>query len=201
MTTNLIDLRRPCESSGDDLPGLQAYLAQLVGEAFRLARVSYGNELTLHFGDLRPARSPKRNGQPYGAYILGMRASPCVLKAGTEPLVIASGVLNPLVPSEYARPIGKEELESSSFIAPDSRVMAATPFVVEPADSFGLHLRMSDGSGLLVLPTASEDDDVDGGLPVLAAWELLSPGGLLSAGPGRKWSFAPAAVAAARTNA
>ena len=35
-------------------------------------RVSYGDELTLHFGDLRPARSPKLKAKPYGAYILGL---------------------------------------------------------------------------------------------------------------------------------
>jgi hypothetical protein len=115
--------------------------------------------------------------------------------------MITAGVLVPPVPSESVRPIRNDELESSSFIAPESRVLAASAFVVEPAHGFGLHLRMSDGSALLVLPTAPETDDTDGGLPELAAWELLSPGGHLSAGPGRKWSFVPTAVPAAGTNA
>ena len=49
MTTNLIDLRQAREAAPDNIPGLYAYLAQLVGESFRFARVSYGDELTLHF--------------------------------------------------------------------------------------------------------------------------------------------------------
>ncbi len=74
MQTNLIDLRRTPKPSAEDLAGLSACLAQLVGEPFRFARVSYGDELTLHFGDTRPARSPKLNDRfLYGAYILFFR--------------------------------------------------------------------------------------------------------------------------------
>lgn len=54
------DIRtRTDDTAPDNLSDLQVYLAQLVGEPFRFARVSYGDELTLHFGDLRPSRSPK----------------------------------------------------------------------------------------------------------------------------------------------
>ena len=76
MTTNQIDLRNVPRQSSDDFAGLQAILAQLVGEPFRFVRVSYGDEPTLHFGDLKPARSPKLHKQPYGAFILGLRGSP-----------------------------------------------------------------------------------------------------------------------------
>jgi hypothetical protein len=68
-----IDLRREQARSGKDLAGLMGYLTQLVGEPFRFSRVSYGDELTLHLGDLRPARSPKLKGKSYGAFILGVR--------------------------------------------------------------------------------------------------------------------------------
>src|SRR5205807_9205190 len=142
MDTNLIDLRQAHHPSADDLPGLQAYLAQLVGEPFRFARVSYGDELTLHFGDLRPGRSPKRSGQLYGACILGLRASPWVLKSGAEPLVLTAGVLAHPVPATIGQPLSKQELESRQFIEPDSRVVAATPFVVKPVNAFGLQLQM-----------------------------------------------------------
>ena len=64
MGTHLIDLRQTRKSPHDDLAGLTAYLAQLVSELFRFARVSYGAELTLHFGDVRPGPSPKIKQKP-----------------------------------------------------------------------------------------------------------------------------------------
>jgi hypothetical protein len=192
MTTNLIDLRQPHQPSPDDLPALQAYLTPLVGEPFRFARVSYGDELTLHFGDLRPAKSPELKEKLYGAYILGPRASPWVLKAGSEPLVLTTGVLVGGLPAALGNPLPKEELESRQFIEPESRVLAAIPFEVKPGNGFGLQLRMSDGSALLILPSSPEPEEPeDEGLPELSDWELLSPRGLLSAGPGLIWSFKP----------
>ena len=192
MGTNLIDLRHGLEPSHDDLPGLFASLFQLVGEPFRFARVSYGDELTLHFGDLRPAHSPKLKHKPYGAYLLGLRRSSWVLKSGPEPVVMIAGVtLNPSLPA-FGTPLSKEDLEAGEFIEPESRVLAATPFVVKPADRFGLQLRMSDGSTLLILPTIPEPDDSgDDELPQLSDWELSTPRGLLSAGPNLGWSFTP----------
>jgi hypothetical protein len=192
MTTNLIDLRQPHQPSPDDLPALQAYLTQLVGEPFRFARVSYGDELTLHFGDLRSSKSPKLKKKLYGAYILGLRASPWVLKAGSEPLVLTAGVLVGGVPAALGKPLSKEELENRQFVKPESPVLAAIPFEVKPVNGLGLQLRMSDGSTLLILPSPPEPEEPeDEGLPELSDWELLSPGGLLSAGPGLTWSFKP----------
>lgn len=190
MTPNLIDLRNVRRQSPDDFTGLQANLTPLVGEPFRLARVSYGDELTLHFGDLRPARSPKLKRQPYGAFILGLRGSAWILKAGSEPLIVTAGVSVEITPAGLGQPLRKEDLESKRFIEPESRVLAAVPFIVRPAGAFGLQLRLSDGSALLVLPTPQEPvEPGDEALPELADWELLSPRGLLSAGPGLKWSF------------
>ena len=197
MTANLIDLRNVRRESPDDFAGLQACLAQLIGEPFRLARVSYGDELTLHFGDLRPARSPKLNRRPYGAFILGLRGSAWVLKSGSEPLVITAGVPVELMPAGLGQPLRKEDLETKPFIEPESRVLAAVAFPYRPLGAFGLQLRLSDGSSLLVLPTPQEPDEPgDEGLPELADWELSSPRGLLGAGPGLKWSFKPAAESA-----
>src|SRR5262245_47472425 len=151
MDTNLIDLRPARRSTSDDLRGLEGYLAQLVGEPFRFARVSYGDELTLHFGDLRPAKSPKLKKQLYGAYLLGLRGSPWILKSGSAAQLLTAGVLTPPGPNGLGKPLRKEELESGEFIEPESRVMAATPFVVKSVNGFGLELRMSDGSVLLIL--------------------------------------------------
>jgi hypothetical protein len=192
MVTNLIDLRQPGTSSNESIPALSAYLAQLIGEPFQFARVSYGDELTLHFGDLRPARSPRLRKLPYGDYILGMRGSSWVLKSGAEPVVITAGEVFGSSPSSFGTPLRKDELESGTYLEPGCRVIAATPFLVRPVDGFGLQLRMSDGSSLLVLPTSSEPDEVeDEDSPELADWELLSPRGLLSAGPALQWTFTP----------
>ena len=196
MGTNLIDLSQAQAPSSDQLPGLYAYLAQLAGEPFRFARVSYGDELTLHFGDLKPARSPKLKDKPYGTYILGLRGSPWVLKSGSEPVVVTAGILIDPTPAAFGTSLRKEELESKKLIEPESRVLTAAPFVVKPVDRFGLQLRMSDGSTLSVLPTIPEPDEPgDEGLPKLADWELLSPRGLLRAGPGLEWSYEPSEMA------
>ena len=185
--TNLIDLRGTRAAIPGDLSGLQNYLAQLVGEPFRFARVSYGDELTLHFGDLRPAKSPKLKGKPYGAYVFGARGSPWIVKSGSHSLVL-TGDLD----GHAGEPVRKEDLEANALIAPDARVLAATAFVVKPANALGIEVRFSDGSTLRILPTPTEaDDPADAALPPLADWELASPAGLLSAGPGPTWSFKP----------
>jgi len=191
-TTNLIDLRQARSAVSNDLPGLLAYLAQLVGEPFRFARVSYGDELTLHFGDLRPARFPKLKGRPYGAYVVGARGSAWLLKSGSEPLVLAAGLDLGHVPSGLGTPVSKEELERSPLIQPESRVLSVAPFVVTPVDGYGLQVRFSDASTLLLIPATPEvEEPGDEALPSLADWELSSPAGLLSAGPGLVWSFKP----------
>ena len=193
MTPNLIDLRQAPAASSDNLPALQAYLAPLVGEPFRFARVSYGDELTLHFGDLRPARSAKLKDKLYGTYILGVRGSSWILKSGSEPLVLTAGIDLDNLPGTIGKPLSKEELEANPLMQPESRVLSATPFVVKPVAGFGLQLRVSDGSSLLIFPTVPEteaDEGVAADL-VVADWELLSPAGLLSANPDLKWSFQP----------
>lgn len=150
----------------DDFPGLQALLGQLVGEPFRFARVSYGEELTIHFGALRLGRSPKLKTKPYGVFILGLRGSSWVLNAGTEPVVPAQ------------------------FVEPESRVVVALPLSIRPMQAIGLQLVFADGSSFLVLPNPQEPDAADEeSLPELADWELISLQGFLRVGPGIKWSF------------
>jgi hypothetical protein len=115
-------------------------------------------------------------------------------------VIITAGVLHNTPPpafgkplSKFGNPLSKEELEAGKFIEPESRVLVATPFVVKPVEGFGLQLRMSDGSTLLILPTPPEPDQPgDEELPQLADWELSTPRGLLSAGPNLEWSFQPA---------
>lgn len=176
-----------------DLAGLKAYLAQLVGEPFQFVRLSYGDEPTLHFGDLRAPRSPKLKSKLYGTYVLGLRASAWILKSRTRAELITAGVLHDPLPPRFGQPVTRQELESGTIIAPQSRVQSATPFVVEPIGGMGLQLVMSDGSSLLALPQSPQPEASDeADLPELADWELLGPNGLLSAGPHLEWSFTPA---------
>src|SRR5207244_1951065 len=69
---------------------------------------------------------------------------------------------------------------------------AASPFVIKSGDGLGLQLRISDGSTLSILPAIQEPaESEDDGLPEVADWELLSPRGLLRAGPRAEWAFEP----------
>lgn len=193
MTPELIDLTQVANASPDNLPALQAHLTRLIGEPFRFVRVSYGDELTLHFGGLRPARSPKLKKKLYGTYILGVRGSPWSLKSGSEPLVLTAGIDLENLPSGLGKPIRKEDIEANPLMQPEARVVSPTPFVVKPVNGFGLQLRFSDGSTFLILPTFPEEEPAEGAVAgiALADWELLTPEGLLSAGPGLKWTFQP----------
>src|SRR2546423_1423001 len=83
MTTDLgfIAFRQKPTAPGDDMGALRGSLAHLVGEPFRFLRVSYGDELTLHFGDVRSGRTRRTKDLHFGAYILGVRASGWLLKS------------------------------------------------------------------------------------------------------------------------
>ena len=98
-------------------------------------------------------------------------------------------------PSALCQRLDKEQLEAGAFVEPESRVLAATPFIDKPDAGIGLVL-LSDDSTLLVVPSLEEavdqaGDPADPVLPELADWELSSPRGLLSVGPRMKWSFEP----------
>jgi hypothetical protein len=199
MPGSLVNLREKRQQSTEDISVLQGYLAQLIGEPFRLARVSYGDELTLHFGDLRPGHSPKIKNLFYGDYILGVRASPWLIKSKPVGLQVFAGL--PRIPPEAVQHVSNEELEQGHFIKPESRVVATDVFEANPVDrSIGLQVNTSDGSVFYIIPSTKKSDDVrdedlpeDENLPDLADWELISPRGLLSVGPGRTWSFEPRA--------
>lgn len=190
MSATLINFARLESSAPRDLGGLQAQLTRLVGEPFQFARVSYGDELTLHFGDLRPARSPKLKDYQYGAYILGVRASTWLVKSSS--IVVASHLHSGDEVASLGEPLSNVMIEAKPVFEPGNRVVAATPFVLKPAISYGLQLTTSDGTTLIVLPISREmNADPDVTLPELADWELIVPGGLLSAGPGLDWTFRP----------
>ena len=70
MVTNIVNLQQVPDPSANDMASLAALLTQLYGEPFRFVRISYGDELTLHFGNLRKANSPKLADKLYGSFYL-----------------------------------------------------------------------------------------------------------------------------------
>lgn len=190
MGAKLIELRSASQGPQTSLEGLNEQLLQLIGEPFRFTRISYGDELTLHFGDLRPAKNPRLEGKPYGTYVLGVRGSSWFLKSGTEAIMVAaeSGL--------SGHQLSKEELESGRFIVAGSRILRVEAFPAGPAEALGLKLQFSDGSALVIQPTISvsvdeePDESDEEELPEIADWELSTPNGHLSAGPGLSWSLA-----------
>jgi hypothetical protein len=109
-------------------------------------------------------------------------------------LAVTAGLFPDPLSADLGKLLSKQDFEKNPVIRAESRAVEAIPFPVKPINGFGLQLRFSDGSSLLILPTPPEEDDPeDEELPELADWELLSPRGLLSAWPGLKWSFQPSA--------
>lgn len=98
-------------------------------------------------------------------------------------------------PSGNGVPPRGMDFEAAELIRPGSRVVFAAAFAVTQPHGFGLQLGLSDGSAVHVLPAPDEADEVgeaeDKSLLELADWELLSPSGQLSAGPGTGWTFKP----------
>ena len=177
---------------------LAAYLTELAGEPFRFFRVTYGGELTVHFGDLRPAASPRLAGKPYGAYVLGTRASDWVFKpAGFDGPGGRLSVSNRLGADRDAAAALTDRLEHGDLASPDSRVAFCEPFSVGPAGTpgggIGLTVRLADGGVLHVLPGRDREfdattDTAEPG-PDLPDWELFLPHGRLTAGPGECWTY------------
>ena len=185
MTADVFDLKQAVQQTGEKLSGLQACLILLKGEAFQFARVSYGDELTLHLGNLRSARSAKLKLQ-YGSYIIGVRASSWQIKKGTRVVTSAEDGVDGKT-AGHGKELTSAELEQSTFIEPGSKVISAKPFPVKPTNSIGLQIEFTDGSTVSVFPQelAAEAD----GLPEIADWEVTMPEGHLSVGPHLVWSY------------
>jgi len=153
--------------------------------------MSYGDELTLHFGDLRLSDSKKLKDRRYGTYILGFRGSPWILKSGSQPVILGSwfGVQH-LEVDTHARAMTKADIENGSLVEVGGRVIAASPYVWKTTGAVGVHIVLSDGLVMDAIPTPpdAEDDDPS---PPLASWEILGPHGLLKVGPGVKWEIIP----------
>jgi hypothetical protein len=172
--TAKIDLRDEQTKSTDPVL-LQVHLQQLVGEPFLHFRLSYGEELCLHFGQPREYTSPRLRHLVKGSYILATRASGWVLRSS--------------VPAVGTRCSGDEDWKAvmtSELIQPGSIVSVATAQQAT-AVGFILSLAMSDGASFQITPQSilSGESEHD-----LADWELSTPHErLLQVGPGLEWSY------------
>jgi len=188
VTLNPLSTQKP--SSGS-LAELRNHLVQLIGEPFRFLRVSYGDELRFHFGDVLSARSKRFGNLTHGSYVLGVRASLWILKSPSGSVIHSGGFDGNLEEAErHLTTEEKKQLEANPMIAPESCVLSAIPNFNEPGETISLQLKFSDGSSLAVMPppiATGESGNAD--LVYVADWELFSPGGLLSVGPGLSWKI------------
>jgi len=172
----------------EDREEIRSLLNRLVGKPFLFFKVSYGDELTIHLGELVPYLSPKMKDHKKGAYIVALRASAWVLESGLEPgLLYTSGDRLTLRASSRVTTLDWEEIESRPIIRPRAIVIDII-FEATPAELI-LGLRFSDGSILMILPDRSADPKDDGEEP-LTDWEVFMPRHrVLKAGPGPFWSY------------
>lgn len=188
------------ETKSADSHLLQTYLQQLVGQPFLHFRFSYGDELSLHFGQPRPYSTPKLKHLVKGSYILGTRASRWFLRSESPPIIVlGTKDFEPHDPSGLT-PLSKAELERSEVIQRGARIVLATPvpFTLPPSEVFpgtpvfgyGLSLYLSDGSSIVIAPEwepipPHSDQEI-------ADWELFTPyERYLRVGPGEWWSYLP----------
>ena len=171
---------------------LEVYLQQLVGQPLLHFRFSYGDELTVHFGEPRPYSSAKLKHLIKGSYILGTRASNWYLTTVAPPMVLIGTQDSTLHTTTNLQPLSKQDLESAPLISPGTRVHSATVLAVGNPTSSGQGYRLSimftDGAVLRVSPEFAEKPaDAEN---TIADWELLTcHDRYLRAGPGWYWSY------------
>lgn len=186
-----VDLRgtRERSSNADEL---RAYLQQLVGQPFLWIRFSYGDELTLHFGQPRQYRSSRLARLTKGSYIIGARASSWFLRTNVPPTVIVGTSRPTSFTAKNLKPLTPEQTERSEFLTPGSRILAVDAINLGtgtgPAYGFGLSVLLEDSASLMVLPPATTKRNH--GRQRVADWEVFTPyERYLAVGPRLCWSY------------
>ncbi len=134
---------------------LQAYLQQLIDQPFLSLRVSYGDELSLHFGQPRSYSSQRLKHLVKGSYILGSRASTWYLQTphgevSKDPedqgfqLIKDSGV----------QKLSKEELEETELLDPNAKVVGVHVILIQRTQVDGSQ-NVSSADSLVALGTAN----------------------------------------------
>jgi hypothetical protein len=188
----MLDMRG-IQKNSQDVAMLRGYLQQLVGEPFLHVRFSYGDELTLHFGQPRKPQSKKLAHLSQGSYIVAARASSWYVKTASPASVVVATSAVPIGIPDGFNSLSTEQIESSNLVQPGACVVAADVIVVRSTETsgFACSLLMSDGASLLIVPESEADADGDASDDV-ADWEVFTPHGrYLRIGPGLKWSYLP----------
>jgi hypothetical protein len=193
----LIDLRETRHEC-PDRSDLQALLQQLVGQPFLFFRVSYGDELRLHLGEVQGYSNPKVQGRTRGSYIIGARASGLIVFSAPRHLLVTSGdgEAGRSETPATARSVDIKTIETGGFITPGSIVTSAGADRSGPG--FSLQLRFSDGSTAYIRPSPGSDEvepegeerSTDVGAREIPDWEILTPHQrILKVGPGPRWNY------------
>ncbi len=189
----------PCRANGDldrEVAQVRNFLARnLVGQCYLFGRPSYKLELTLHFGERKPYGSSKLQDKTRGTHVLSTRDSRWMIVSGTSPRMQVGWGLAPLGKDGErltGKPYNTSALESGQLVRAGAKVVSADPSILdEPfATGIGLIIQLDDNTKILVIPNDVDPADVDLNDP-LSDWELLTPAGVLSVGPGTQSSVVP----------
>ena len=192
--TQLIDLREIRGPTTGALADLQAYLLQLEGQPFLFTRVTYGDELSLHFGAPQEFHSPKIRRRVRGSYVLTARASAWRLHSMPAGCIVYADLLPYPAGPSARKTVGARDLEQLTLIRPGARVVSADILGFRLPWGIELGVSFSDGSTFFLTPLPPGNQAANGeGLPPIADWELFTPHGrVLLVGPGFQWEYADA---------
>lgn len=182
--TEPMDLNEPVDHS-THLPLLEQRVQRLlVGQPLLQACFSYGDELTLHFGERRAYSHPRMAHLFKGSLILGARASAWRV-VGLDGRFDSNSI-----PEDEDASEAKRRFKAWAAEWGEMRVVKAM-VVGQPQAAPKLILMLAgDGAPLLVEIAPASIDPAENEAP-LADWELFTPDdGLLSVGPGPQWSYA-----------
>ncbi|HQU43030.1 MAG TPA: hypothetical protein PK867_09465 [Pirellulales bacterium] len=186
---------RSVQQKSTDVTALRAYLQQLVGEPFLHVRFSYGDELTLHFGEPQKPKLKKLAHLTEGSYVVTARASSWYFKtANGIAVTMAASAADACLPDGFV-PLSTEQIERGQLAQPGVRVIAADASVVRSGateSGFACSLLLADGSSILIVPEPSGDVNGGGGADDVADWEVFTPyDRYLRVGPGLGWAYLP----------
>ncbi len=181
-----------------DLDGLRALVKQLVGQPFRFFRISHGDELRLHLGELRESPNPRMRGRSKGSHVIATRASSWIIYSARKRVLMSDEALDdPALDGAAKGRIELKSIERGDYVAPDSLVTSVR--TDRAPGGFALRLGFSDDSTIYISPESpsSEDppgDDAESSEELEGAitdWEVMTPHQrILKVGPGERWNYA-----------
>lgn len=150
-----------------DVERIRAITQGLVGETCWQARLTYGDELTLHLGEKRPIPHPLLAGKFEGSWILGTRATEWQLKCNGELIVNSESPI--------------EVVKDKIRVLENARVVDFD----NPTDQFYPPSRLQFSNGCELLLNIFVPND-----PELAYYELFTPDHmLLTVGGATPWAY------------